>query len=149
MHSNWKLKKKKTLWEQRTMCWFLLFVIENLQEMIFWKKRRSRNDKGMIKKHASLFSLFLVLRYIHALYLGAQSRWHGNGPSRHFHWRLMFESADITMLRLLEAFLKSAPQLVLQLSIMIHGNTVLPLQGEWDAVPASLWEVWHISENSL
>uniref|UniRef100_A0A3B5A2V4 XK-related protein n=1 Tax=Stegastes partitus TaxID=144197 RepID=A0A3B5A2V4_9TELE len=70
-----------------------------------------------------------VWRYIHALYLGAQSRWHGNGPRRHFHWRLMFESADITMLRLLEAFLKSAPQLVLQLSIMIHGNAVLPLQG--------------------
>ncbi|KAM7405302.1 hypothetical protein PAMP_012575 [Pampus punctatissimus] len=68
-------------------------------------------------------------RYIHALYLGAQSRWHSNGPRRHFHWRLMFESADITMLRLLEAFLKSAPQLVLQLSIMIHGNVVLPLQG--------------------
>ncbi|XP_031700615.1 XK-related protein 7 [Anarrhichthys ocellatus] len=70
-----------------------------------------------------------VWRYVHALYLGAQSRWHGNGPCRHFHWRLMFESADITMLRLLEAFLKSAPQLVLQLSIMIHGNIVLPLQG--------------------
>uniref|UniRef100_A0A672HWS5 XK-related protein n=1 Tax=Salarias fasciatus TaxID=181472 RepID=A0A672HWS5_SALFA len=71
-----------------------------------------------------------VWRYIHALYLGAQSRWHSSGPRRHFHWRLMFESADITMLRLLEAFLKSAPQLVLQLSIMIHGNAVLPLQGE-------------------
>ncbi|XP_068162388.1 XK-related protein 7-like [Antennarius striatus] len=70
-----------------------------------------------------------VWRYIHALYLGAQSSWHSSGPRRHFHWRLMFESADITMLRLLEAFLKSAPQLVLQLSIMIHGNAVLPLQG--------------------
>lgn len=82
----------------------------------------------------SLFiSLLCVsLRYIHALYLGAQSRWHSNSsrPRRHFHWRLMFESADITMLRLLEAFLKSAPQLVLQLSIMIHGNNVLPLQGQ-------------------
>ncbi|KAL1020575.1 hypothetical protein UPYG_G00001930 [Umbra pygmaea] len=68
-------------------------------------------------------------RYVHALYLGAQSRWHGAGERRHFHWRLMFECADINMLRLLEAFLKSAPQLVLQLSIMIHGNQVLPLQG--------------------
>ncbi|KAM9350662.1 XK-related protein 7 isoform 2-T2 [Symphorus nematophorus] len=76
-----------------------------------------------------ILQLGQVWRYIHALYLGAQSRWHSNGPNRHFHWRLMFESADITMLRLLEAFLKSAPQLVLQLSIMIHGNTVLPLQG--------------------
>uniref|UniRef100_A0A8C6SDR4 XK-related protein n=1 Tax=Neogobius melanostomus TaxID=47308 RepID=A0A8C6SDR4_9GOBI len=73
-----------------------------------------------------------VWRYIHTLYLGAQSRWHSNSsrPRRHLHWRLMFESADITMLRLLEAFLKSAPQLVLQLSIMIHGNGVLPLQEE-------------------
>ncbi|XP_037136152.1 XK-related protein 7-like [Syngnathus acus] len=70
-----------------------------------------------------------VWRYIHALFLGAQSRWHGDGSHNRFHWRLMFESADITMLRLLEAFLKSAPQLVLQLSIMIHGNAVLPLQG--------------------
>uniref|UniRef100_A0A3Q3WNE8 XK-related protein n=1 Tax=Mola mola TaxID=94237 RepID=A0A3Q3WNE8_MOLML len=58
-----------------------------------------------------------------------QCRWHSNKPQRHFHWQLMFESADITMLRLLEAFLKSAPQLVLQLSIMIHGNAILPLQG--------------------
>uniref|UniRef100_A0A7N8XQP7 XK-related protein n=1 Tax=Mastacembelus armatus TaxID=205130 RepID=A0A7N8XQP7_9TELE len=73
--------------------------------------------------------LSLAQRYIHALYLGAQTRWQSSGLHRHFYWRLMFESADITMLRLLEAFLKSAPQLVLQLSIMIHGNTVLPLQG--------------------
>uniref|UniRef100_H3BZQ5 XK-related protein n=2 Tax=Tetraodon nigroviridis TaxID=99883 RepID=H3BZQ5_TETNG len=72
-----------------------------------------------------------VWRYFHALYLGAQSHLHGSSPGRHFHWRLMFESADITMLRLLEAFLKSAPQLVLQLSIMIHGNAVLPLQGNF------------------
>ena len=43
----------------------------------------------------------------------------------------MFESADISMLRLLESFLKSAPQLVLQLSIMIQASQVLPLQGEW------------------
>lgn len=44
---------------------------------------------------------------------------------------MMFESADISMLRLLESFLKSAPQLVLQLSIMIQSSQVLPLQGEW------------------
>lgn len=42
---------------------------------------------------------------------------------------MMFESADISMLRLLESFLKSAPQLVLQLSIMIYTKQVLPLQG--------------------
>ncbi|XP_073731140.1 XK-related protein 7 isoform X2 [Misgurnus anguillicaudatus] len=67
--------------------------------------------------------------YVHTLYLGVQSRWHAGPGQRHFYWRLMFESADINMLRLLEAFLKSAPQLVLQLSIMIHSNHILPLQG--------------------
>ncbi|XP_064861209.1 XK-related protein 7-like [Oncorhynchus nerka] len=74
-----------------------------------------------------ILQLGQVWRYVHALYLGAQSRWLGNRG--HFHWRLMFECADITMLRLLEAFLKNAPQLVLQLSIIIHANRVLPLQG--------------------
>ncbi|XP_051518598.1 XK-related protein 7-like [Myxocyprinus asiaticus] len=70
-----------------------------------------------------------VWRYVHTLYLGVQNRWHGELGQCHFYWRLKFESADINMLRLLEAFLKSAPQLVLQLSIMIHSNHILPLQG--------------------
>lgn len=93
-------------------------------------------------------TLSLVLRYFHALYLGAQSHWHGSSPGRHFHWRLMFESADITMLRLLEAFLKSAPQLVLQLSIMIHGNAVLPLQGERKALKDELWSNQTVTKTS-
>ncbi|XP_040187595.1 XK-related protein 7 [Rana temporaria] len=42
---------------------------------------------------------------------------------------MMFESADISMLRLLETFLKSAPQLVLQLCIMVQQGHVEPLQG--------------------
>ena len=75
--------------------------------------------------------LTLMHRYVHALYLGVQSRWHGDPERRHYYWRMMFESADISMLRLLESFLKSAPQLVLQLSIMIQASQVLPLQGEW------------------
>ncbi|XP_050952718.1 XK-related protein 7 [Labeo rohita] len=76
-----------------------------------------------------ILQLGQVWRYVHTLYLGVQSRWHGTPGQHHFYWRLMFESADINMLRLLEAFLKSAPQLVLQLSIMIHSNHILPLQG--------------------
>ncbi|XP_008276044.1 XK-related protein 7 [Stegastes partitus] len=76
-----------------------------------------------------IFQLAQVWRYVHALYLGVQSRWHGDPERRHYYWRMMFESADISMLRLLESFLKSAPQLVLQLSIMIQASQVLPLQG--------------------
>ncbi|XP_061702800.1 XK-related protein 7-like [Syngnathoides biaculeatus] len=70
-----------------------------------------------------------VWRYVRALYLGVQSRWHGEPERRHYYWRMMFESADISILRLLESFLKSAPQLVLQLSIVIGAGRVLPLQG--------------------
>lgn len=76
----------------------------------------------------------LLHRYVHALYLGVQSRLHRDPERRHYYWRMMFESADISMLRLLESFLKSAPQLVLQLSIMIHARQVLPLQGEYPKV---------------
>lgn len=69
-------------------------------------------------------------RYLRTLYLGLQSRWQAEHRRRHFYWRMMFESADISMLRLLEAFLKSAPQLVLQLSIMVQQNSIEPLQGK-------------------
>ncbi|NXG48879.1 XKR7 protein, partial [Psilopogon haemacephalus] len=68
-------------------------------------------------------------RYLRTLYLGLQSRWQAEHRRRHFYWRMMFESADISMLRLLETFLKSAPQLVLQLSIMVQQNSIEPLQG--------------------
>ncbi|XP_051910830.1 XK-related protein 7-like [Hippocampus zosterae] len=76
-----------------------------------------------------ILQLAQVWRYVRALYLGAQSRWRREPERRHFRLRVMFESADICVLRLLESFLKSAPQLVLQLSIMIVSGEVLPLQG--------------------
>ncbi|KAJ3586408.1 hypothetical protein NHX12_012806 [Muraenolepis orangiensis] len=76
-----------------------------------------------------VFQLAQVWRYVHALYLGVQSRWRGDHERHHFYWSVMFQSADISMLRLLESFLKSAPQLVLQLSIMVQAHQVLPLQG--------------------
>ncbi|EMP33239.1 XK-related protein 7 [Chelonia mydas] len=71
----------------------------------------------------------LLRWYLRTLYLGLQSRWQSEHRQSHFYWRMMFESADISMLRLLETFLKSAPQLVLQLSIMVQQNNIEPLQG--------------------
>ncbi|XP_048406233.1 XK-related protein 7-like [Stegostoma tigrinum] len=76
-----------------------------------------------------ILQLGQVWRYLRAMYLGIQSRWHKEHERRHFYWRMMFESADINMLRLLETFLKSAPQLVLQLSIMVQTNHIGTLQG--------------------
>ncbi|XP_072404767.1 XK-related protein 6-like [Chiloscyllium punctatum] len=60
-------------------------------------------------------------KYIRTMYLGIQSR-RKNEHQRRFYWAMMYEYADVNMLRLLETFLESAPQLVLQLCIMIQKN---------------------------
>ena len=71
------------------------------------------------------------------MYLGLQSRWRGERLRRHFYWRMLFESADVSMLRLLETFLRSAPQLVLQLSLLVHrGGEPDLLPGEPRPAPA-------------
>ncbi|MGH0140388.1 UNVERIFIED_CONTAM: hypothetical protein FKN15_005149 [Acipenser sinensis] len=59
--------------------------------------------------------------YIRTMYLGIQSR-RQKEHQRRFYWAMMYEYADVNMLRLLETFLESAPQLVLQLCIMIQKN---------------------------
>lgn len=59
------------------------------------------------------------------MYLGVQSH-RQKENQRRFYWAMMYEYADVNMLRLLETFLESAPQLVLQLCIMIQSN-----KAEW------------------
>lgn len=59
------------------------------------------------------------------MYLGIQSH-RQKENQRRFYWAMMYEYADVNMLRLLETFLESAPQLVLQLCIMIQSN-----KAEW------------------
>lgn len=84
----------------------------------------------------------LPRRYLRALYLGLQSRWRGERLRRHFYWRMLFESADVSMLRLLETFLRSAPQLVLQLSLLVHrGREPELLTGEPRPPPAGPWGI--------
>ncbi|KAG7246720.1 hypothetical protein CRUP_036743, partial [Coryphaenoides rupestris] len=61
------------------------------------------------------------------MYLGIQSH-RQKENQRRFYWAMMFEYADVNMLRLLETFLESAPQLVLQLCIMIQSNRAERLQ---------------------
>ncbi|XP_057200005.1 XK-related protein 6 [Triplophysa rosa] len=68
-----------------------------------------------------------VWRYIRTMYLGIQSR-RRKEHRRRFYWAMMYEYADVNMLRLLETFLESAPQLVLQLCIMIQKNRAETLQ---------------------
>uniref|UniRef100_A0A8C9QZJ0 XK-related protein n=1 Tax=Scleropages formosus TaxID=113540 RepID=A0A8C9QZJ0_SCLFO len=70
-----------------------------------------------------------VWRYFHTIYLGVQSR---RGPEHErwrFYWRMVYEYADVSMLHLLATFLESAPQLVLQLCIIIQTHKLQAIQG--------------------
>lgn len=85
------------------------------------------------------------------MYLGIQSQ-RQKEHQRRFYWAMMYEYADVNMLRLLETFLESAPQLVLQLCIMIQKNSAETLPCEcptpragtagWDRPPSFLGTPW-------
>ncbi|XP_061111661.1 XK-related protein 4-like isoform X2 [Conger conger] len=70
-----------------------------------------------------------IWRYFHTLYLGVRSRRSGEQERWRYHWRMVYEYADVSMLHLLATFLESAPQLVLQLCIIIRTHTLQALQG--------------------
>lgn len=88
-------------------------------------------------------------RYIRTLYLGVMSR-RQKEHQRRWYWAMMFEYADVNMLRLLETFLESAPQLVLQLCIMIQENRAETLQCRWnrERLPA-LMPCFHVADTAL
>lgn len=88
-----------------------------------------------------LFLYLLLCRYIRTMYLGIQSR-RQKENQRRFYWAMMYEYADVNMLRLLETFLESAPQLVLQLCIMIQKNRAETLQCK-ECLKALYWDCWH------
>ncbi|KPP65609.1 hypothetical protein Z043_115963 [Scleropages formosus] len=97
--------------------------------------RRELNQRFAAFKSSLEYSAILtseeanqtVKMYIRTMYLGIQSR-RRKEYHRRFYWAMMYEYADVSILRLLETFLESAPQLVLQLCIMIQRNRAETLQ---------------------
>ncbi|KAL7842867.1 hypothetical protein SRHO_G00245560 [Serrasalmus rhombeus] len=89
--------------------------------------------------HHSSIHLFKSKRYFHTIYLGIRSRRSGENDRWRFYWRMVYEYADVSMLHLLATFLESAPQLVLQLCIIIQTHKLQAVQGktvwpEWETV---------------
>ncbi|KAM8785285.1 XK-related protein 4 [Rhynchonycteris naso] len=102
------------------------------------------NSSGASSKHRSascsfciwlLQSLIHILqlgqiwRYFHTIYLGIRSRQSGENDRWRFYWKMVYEYADVSMLHLLATFLESAPQLVLQLCIIVQTHSLQALQG--------------------
>lgn len=76
-----------------------------------------------------ILQLGQLWRYFHTIYLGVRSRQTGDGDQWRYHWRMVYEFADVSMLHLLATFLESAPQLVLQLCIIIQTHKLQAVQG--------------------
>ncbi|CAL9689414.1 unnamed protein product [Knipowitschia caucasica] len=74
-----------------------------------------------------ILQLGQLWRYLHTLYLGVRSR--RSSAQWQLHWRMLYEFADVSMLHLLATFLESAPQLVLQLCIIIQTHRLQAVQG--------------------
>lgn len=73
--------------------------------------------------------VFAFFRYFHTIYLGVQSRQSAETERWRYYWKMVYEFADVSMLHLLATFLESAPQLVLQLCIIIQTHKLEPMQG--------------------
>ncbi|XP_005993497.1 XK-related protein 4 isoform X1 [Latimeria chalumnae] len=76
-----------------------------------------------------ILQLGQIWRYFHTIYLGIRSQRSGENDRWRFYWKMVYEYADVSMLHLLATFLESAPQLVLQLCIVIQTHRLQALQG--------------------
>ncbi|XP_048452007.1 XK-related protein 4 isoform X1 [Rhincodon typus] len=81
-----------------------------------------------------ILQLGQLWRYLRTIYLGIRSRRSGELDHWRFYWKMVYEYADVSMLHLLATFLESAPQLVLQLCIIIQSHRLEALQGLTAAV---------------
>ncbi|XP_061550003.1 XK-related protein 4 [Phycodurus eques] len=76
-----------------------------------------------------ILQLGQIWRYLHTIYLGIRSRRSAEKDRWRYRWRMIYEFADVSMLHLLATFLESAPQLVLQLCIIIQTHKLQAAQG--------------------
>ncbi|KAM4686858.1 XK-related protein 4 [Amazona ochrocephala] len=83
----------------------------------------------LLQSLVHILQLGQVWRYFHTIYLGIRSRQSGENDRWRFYWKMVYEYADVSMLHLLATFLESAPQLVLQLCIVVQTRTLQALQG--------------------
>ncbi|XP_074641924.1 XK-related protein 6-like [Tubulanus polymorphus] len=114
-----------------TMTLFSLwwYITDYRQEMAHNGKSRAGALKWILRSIFLILQLAPVVRYMESLYYGVKSQSSRKANLKRYYYNLMlYEDADSTLLRLIESFMESAPQLVLQLYIMVsqEQNTDLP-----------------------
>ncbi|KAM3927881.1 XK-related protein 4 [Leptodactylus fuscus] len=83
----------------------------------------------LLQSFIHILQLGQLWRYFHTIYLGIRSRRSGENDRWRFYWKMVYEYADVSMLHLLATFLESAPQLVLQLCIVVQTRSLQAIQG--------------------
>ncbi|CAC5386228.1 unnamed protein product [Mytilus coruscus] len=86
------------------------------------KGKTTQGSKWFLRVVFSLpFMLGPIVRNVEYIYYGCKSRSTSlsDGRRRYFYKNVLYEDADAAMLRMFEAFLESAPQLVLQIYIIM------------------------------
>ncbi|XP_061569208.1 XK-related protein 9 [Cololabis saira] len=74
-----------------------------------------------------VFGIGIFFRYCRLLREGFKEIWMTNSPKQG-HYRLFCMAADLSMLKMFEAFLESVPQLLLQLHILQENNELSVMQ---------------------
>lgn len=116
-----------------------MFIIFNRNTLLYLilssscKMRRLRLSRFICSWFHHCFLLAILsgisLRYLRTIYLGVRSRQSAETERWRWHWKMVYEFADVSMLHLLATFLESAPQLVLQLCIIIQTHKLQAVQG--------------------
>nr|XP_033791184.1 XK-related protein 4 [Geotrypetes seraphini] len=83
----------------------------------------------LLQSLVHILQLGQLWRYFHTIYLGIRSRRSAGSDRWRFYWKMVYEYADVSMLHLLATFLESAPQLVLQLCIIVQTHSLQAIQG--------------------
>ncbi|KAI4801598.1 hypothetical protein KUCAC02_019483, partial [Chaenocephalus aceratus] len=115
-------RRNNVTWSQCNEFGYLWTVANAFQQL-----SSSNRPKALVTDRCVFVCECLTCLYIRTMYLGIQSH-RQKENQRRFYWAMMYEYADVNMLRLLETFLESAPQMVLQLCIMIQSNDAEWLQ---------------------
>nr|CAB3267789.1 XK-related a [Phallusia mammillata] len=129
--------------------------------------RLHRQEEGRNEKHSfcylfgialmHVFQIAPLFRYVRAAYFGVRSRIEeqkGNNEKEIFYdkkWK--YEYCDVSFLRLFDSFLESAPQLVLQLYIMVTTMqtpfiTVISCLGSWGGLSMAFLSFQRALRNS-
>lgn len=101
-------------------CFSIRWYIQDLKMMD--KKNRPSRLKWIMRGILLAFQLGPLLRYIDSLMYAIKGLKTKDKQNEFYYQKMIFEDTDAALLRLFEAFMEAAPQLVLQIYILVKNS---------------------------